>query len=67
MNEPLGKAVGNNLEVIEAIKFLKGEMPEDLKVVVLELGAYMVKLAGLGDDLEENKNKLLENINNGKG
>ena len=43
------------------------EMPEDLKVVVLELGAYMVKLAGLGDDLEENKNKLLENINNGKG
>lgn len=67
MDEPLGKAVGNNLEVIEAIKFLKGEMPEDLKVVVLELGAYMVKLAGLGDDLEENKNKLLENINNGKG
>jgi len=65
MNEPLGKAVGNNLEVIEAIKFLKGEMPEDLKVVVLELGAYMVKLAGLGDDLD--KNKLLENINNGKG
>lgn len=67
MDEPLGKAVGNNLEVIEAIKFLKGEMPEDLKAVVLELGAYMVKLAGLGDNLEENKNKLLENINNGKG
>ena len=67
MNEPLGKAVGNNLELIEAIKFLKGEMPKDLKAVVLELGAYMVKLAGLGDDLEENKNKLLENINNGKG
>ena len=67
MDEPLGKAVGNNLEVIEAIKFLKGEMSEDLKAVVLELGAYMVKLAGLGDNLEENKNKLLENINNGKG
>lgn len=66
MNEPLGYAVGNNLEVIEAIKFLKGEMPEDLKQVVLELGAYMIKLAGLGESLEENRNKMLENISNGK-
>lgn len=67
MDEPLGNAVGNNLEVIEAINFLKGNMSEDLKEVVLELGAHMVKLAGLGDDLEENKNKLLVNIKNGKG
>ena len=66
MEEPLGFAVGNNLEVIEAIKFLKGEMPEDLKDVVLELGAYMIKLAGLGEELEQNKNKMLENIKNGK-
>ncbi|CDE90056.1 pyrimidine-nucleoside phosphorylase [Clostridium sp. CAG:389] len=66
MNEPLGYAVGNNLEVIEAIDFLKGKMPEDLKQVVLELGAYMMNLAGLGEDLEENKNKMLENISNGK-
>ena len=66
MNEPLGFAVGNNLEVIEAIKFLKGDMPEDLRQVVLELGAYMIKLAGLGEDLEENKNRMLENISNGK-
>lgn len=66
MDEPLGWAVGNNLEVIEAIKFLKGDMPEDLKQVVLELGAYMIKLAGLGEDLEKNKLAMLENINNGK-
>ena len=66
MNEPLGYAVGNNLEVIEAIDFLKGKMPKDLKQVVLELGAYMINLAGLGEDLEENKNKMLENISNGK-
>lgn len=66
MDEPLGYAVGNNLEVIEAINFLKGNMPEDLKQVVLELGAYMIKLAGLGENLEENKNKMLENIKNGK-
>ena len=66
MEEPLGYSVGNNLEVIEAIKFLNGNMPEDLKDVVLELGAYMIKLAGLGDNIEDNKKKMLENINNGK-
>ena len=39
MNEPLGFTVGNSLEIIEAIEFLQGKMPEDLKQVVLELGA----------------------------
>ena len=66
MNEPLGYAVGNTIEVIEAIKALKGEMPEDLKQVVLELGSYMIKLAGKGDNIEENKQKMIENIKNGK-
>ena len=65
MDQPLGYAVGNSLEVIEAIKFLKGDMPEDLKKVVLELGANMLELAGKGDNLEENKLKMLENIENG--
>ena len=66
MNEPLGFAVGNSLEIIEAIEFLKGNMPEDLKEVVLELGAYMIKLAGKGENIEANKGILLENIKNGK-
>ena len=66
MNEPLGYAVGNSLEVMEAVQFLRGDMPEDLKQVVLELGAYMVRLANKGEDLEENKKRLLENIENGK-
>lgn len=67
MDEPLGYSVGNNLEVIETIKFLKGiEMAEDVKRIVLELGAYMLKLAGVGDDLEENKSQMIENIRNGK-
>ncbi len=64
MDEPLGYAVGNNLEVIEAIKALNGQMPPDVKEVVLELGAYMLKLANLGDNISENKKKLLENIKN---
>lgn len=66
MEEPLGYAVGNNLEVIEAIKFLKGDMIQDVKEVVLELGAYMIKLAGLGDNIEENKERILEKIINGE-
>lgn len=66
MNEPLGYAVGNSLEVTEAVKFLQGNMPEDLKQVVLELGAYMIQLAGKGENLEQNKIKMLENIENGK-
>lgn len=66
MDEPLGYAVGNSLEVIEAVQFLKGDMPEDVKQVVLELGSYMIQLAGKGNDLAENKKKMLENIENGK-
>ena len=65
MDEPLGYAVGNSLEVIEAINFLKGNMPKDLKDVVLELGANMLQLAGKGENIEENKLKMLENIENG--
>lgn len=67
MNEPLGKTVGNNLEIIEAIEFLNGKnMQDDLKDIVLELGSQMIYLAGLGDSKEENKQRMLENISNGK-
>ena len=66
MDQPLGKSVGNNLEVIEAIKALKGYMEEDVKDVVLELASYMIKLAGFGEDILENKQRILENIQNGK-
>lgn len=65
MDEPLGYSIGNSLEVIEAINFLKGDMPKDLKEVVLELGANMLQLAGKGENIEENKLKILENIENG--
>lgn len=66
MEEPLGEAVGNSLEVIEAIEALKGNMNEDVKEVILTLGAYMIKLAGKGNNIEENKQMMLDQIENGK-
>lgn len=66
MEQPLGKNVGNSLEVIEAVEALKGNMADDVKEVVLELGSNMLKLADKGDNLEENKQKMLENIQNEK-
>ena len=62
MEEPLGCSVGNTLEVIEAIEALKGNMKEDVKEVVLALGSYMLKLAGKGDNIEENKTKIENSI-----
>ncbi len=67
MVEPLGLAVGNNLEVIEAIDVLKGEGPKDVLDLVLELGSHMVVLGKKADTFEEAKAMLLENIKNGKG
>ena len=66
MEEPLGKNVGNTLEVEEAIEALNGSIKNDVKEVVLELGSNMLKLAGKGNNLEENKRKMIENIKNGK-
>ena len=66
MEEPVGYAVGNSLEVKEAVEALKGNMQEDVKEIVLTIGSYIVKLAGIGNNIEENKSMILENISNGK-
>ncbi len=66
MEEPLGRNIGNTLEVIEAVEALKGNIQDDVKEVILDLGSNMLKLAGKGNDLEENKRKMLENIQNRK-
>ena len=65
MDEPLGYSIGNSLEVIEAIEALQGDIEDDVKEVVLELGSYMIKLAGKGDDIEENKMKMQESLDSG--
>ena len=68
MNQPVGYAVGNTLEVIEAIDVLKGKiLPEDIKHIITELGANMLILADKASSIEEGKTKILENLKNGKG
>ena len=66
MDEPVGYAVGNSLEIIEVIESLKGNIPEDVKEIILTIGSYIIKLAGRGDNLEENRKMILKNIENGK-
>jgi len=53
MDQPLGLAVGNSLEVIEAIETLQGRGPEDFKQVVFALGGLMLQFAGRAANQEE--------------
>jgi pyrimidine-nucleoside phosphorylase len=65
MNEPLGFAIGNSLEVIEAIETLKGNGPEDLLHLCIELGAAMLVLGGRTTNMEEAKQILQKTIDDG--
>lgn len=62
MNQPLGNAVGNNLEVIEAINTLKGEGPKDLHEVSITLASYMLVGAEIAKDVEEARAMLVKTI-----
>lgn len=66
MNEPLGEAVGNSLEVIETIQSLKGNFPPDLKEVTFALSSYMLILAGRVKNFQQGIKLLEEQIRNGK-
>lgn len=66
MSQPLGAAIGNALEVREAIDTLRGQGPKDLEELCLALGSQMVYLAGKAGSLEEAEEKLREVIRNGQ-
>lgn len=67
MEEPLGFAVGNSLEVIEAINTLKNNGPKDFEELVLTLGSHMLFNTNFTKSLNEGKKLLKEQIENGNG
>ena len=67
MDEPLGRAVGNALEVREAIDTLHGEGPADLWALVLELGSQLMTLADAAPDAAEARERLAELRDEGAG
>ena len=66
MDQPLGSAVGNALEVKEAIRTLKGQGPEDLEQLVLVLGSIMTVKAGRAENTEEAERLLRDSLESGR-
>lgn len=69
MNQPLGNAVGNALEVQEAVELLSGKIPETdpLYEVCMVLGEHMLLVSGITSDLEEGRKLLRQKIEDGSG
>jgi pyrimidine-nucleoside phosphorylase len=65
MDQPLGRAIGNAIEVQEAIDTLRGSGPDDLRELCLQLGAHMLVLAKQADDAEQARAKLEKLIADG--
>ncbi len=66
MDQPLGKMIGNSLEVIECVEILQGGGPEDLKELCLELAAWMLHLGGAAKSIAEGRQRSADLISSGK-
>lgn len=66
MDEPLGYAIGHNLEIKETIEGLKGKMTQDLGDVVITLGRAILELSTNVKDKEQNEKTILEMIRTGR-
>ena len=66
MDEPVGRAVGNQLEIIEAVHALKGTMPKDVEEITYALGEQIVLMAGKASTLEEANLLIKDVISSGK-
>jgi pyrimidine-nucleoside phosphorylase/thymidine phosphorylase len=67
MEEPLGRAVGNALEVAEAVEMLRGGGPDDFRAVTVELTAEMLLLAGAARDLPTARRRVEAAVADGSG
>jgi len=66
MDEPLGRAVGNSLEVIESIECMRGSEYKDLIAVTSILGGYMLLTGGIVSTIQEGEIKIREKLKNGE-
>jgi pyrimidine-nucleoside phosphorylase len=67
MDQPLGRAVGNGLEVVECIETLKGRGPKDLESLSIELAAWMLSLGGVVSTIEAARAKVRDALASGAG
>jgi len=66
MDQPLGKMIGNALEVVEVVEVLRGRGPEDLRELCLELSGWMLHLGGVAKTVSEGKQQSAKLISSGK-
>ncbi|MFZ1053764.1 MAG: thymidine phosphorylase [Candidatus Sulfotelmatobacter sp.] len=67
MDQPLGRMIGNALEVVEVVEVLRGEGPEDVRQLGIELAGWMLHLGGVADEVEDGKTQSEKLIASGKG
>ncbi len=67
MDQPLGRYIGNALEIVETLDILKGRGPEDTTELTLRLGAYMLKSVNAVKDLDEGYDLLKKKLYSGEG
>ncbi len=67
MDQPLGRAVGNALEIVESIETLRGQGPKDLEALSLERAAWMVSVAGVAPGLDAARARVREALVSGAG
>jgi len=66
MEQPLGRAIGNALEIRECIEFLNGRTPEDLETVTIALAAHMIRLGGQARSINHASKLAYEAVSRGE-